>query len=135
MFQDLASVSVHNAKGQAEALHRREPNVRLRERALGQLRCLGAAGTLHEERRKLADEYRNLDPVAKRQRLETWRHERAGVQAARAEEGEPGDDGVDSNDPVDSHWGMGNGRWPVRPEAVDRETLLARGGGVRNAGN
>ena len=49
--------------------------------------------------------------------------------------GEPGDDGVDSNDPVDSHWGMGNGRWPVRPEAVDRETLLAREGGVRNASN
>ena len=43
--------------------------------------------------------------------------------------GEPGDHGVDSNDPVDSHWGMGNGRWPVRPEAVGRETP----GGVRTA--
>ena len=54
---------------------------------LDQLRCLGAAGRLDEERGRLADEYRNLDPVAKRQRLETWRHERAGAQAARAEEG------------------------------------------------
>ena len=35
MFQELASVSVHNAKRQSEALHRREPNLRLRERALG----------------------------------------------------------------------------------------------------
>ena len=54
---------------------------------LDQLRCRGGAVTLHEERRKLADEYRNLDPVAKRQRLETWRHKRAGAQAARAEDG------------------------------------------------
>ncbi len=88
---------------------------------LGNLRRLGAAGPLHEERRRLAVEYRQLAPAAKWQRVEAWRQQRVQAQAAGAAEEVPGDHGGDCNDPVDSHWGMGNARWPVRPDAIYRE--------------